>query len=327
MKTKIVYVLVSSSRDIYLEQAYISMYSVKYYMPDAYIILLVDKQTEETLVDVRKKETKYVDEIISVSIKGNYTPQQRSRILKTSVRKYIVGDFLFLDTDTIVVKPLSEIDYIEADIAACWDSHTTFDLNPYRSICIEHGKILQWPIEKEKIYFNSGVIYVKDNEKTHEYYELWHKNWLEGCKNKVNMDLPAFAKTNYILNHPVQTLDNVWNCELKHGVKYLKEAKIVHYLCTNISKNNDRQVFILNEKSVFLDIIANNGEIPLLIKDTIVDPFQGLSSVTHLFSGNDLFFLQSDIFLLIYRFKESLIIRGIDKLIGMCKFFIKKILR
>ena len=28
MKTKIVYVLVSSSRDIYLEQAYISMYSV-----------------------------------------------------------------------------------------------------------------------------------------------------------------------------------------------------------------------------------------------------------------------------------------------------------
>ena len=132
---------------------------------------------------------------------------------------------------------------------------------------------------------------------------------------------------NYMLNHPVQTLDNVWNCELKHGVKYLKEAKIVHYLCTNISKNNDRQVFILNEKSVFLDIIANNGEIPLLIKDTIVDPFQGLSSVTHLFSGNDLFFLQSDIFLLIYRFKESLIIRGIDKLIGMCKFFIKKILR
>ena len=114
---------------------------------------------------------------------------------------------------------------------------------------------------------------------------------------------------------------------MKHGVKYLKEAKIVHYLCTNISKNNDRQVFILNEKSVFLDIIANNGEIPLLIKDTIVDPFQGLSSVTHLFSGNDLFFLQSDIFLLIYRFKESLIIRGIDKLIGMCKFFIKKILR
>lgn len=39
------------------------------------------------------------------------------------------------------------------------------------------------------------------------------------------MDQPAFAKTNYMLNHPVQTLDNVWNCELKHGVKYLKEAK------------------------------------------------------------------------------------------------------
>lgn len=56
MKTSIVYVLVSSSKDIYLEQAYVSMYSAKYYMPDSHIILLTDKITEKTFVGVRKKK-------------------------------------------------------------------------------------------------------------------------------------------------------------------------------------------------------------------------------------------------------------------------------
>ena len=56
MKTKIVYVLVSSNNDIYLEQAYVSMYSVKYYMPDAHITLLTDKLTEATFIGIRKKE-------------------------------------------------------------------------------------------------------------------------------------------------------------------------------------------------------------------------------------------------------------------------------
>lgn len=326
MRTKIVYVLVSSSQDIYLEQAYISMYSAKYYMPDVHITLLTDKQTEKTFTDTRKAETKYADEIISVNIEESYTPQQRSRILKTSARKYVKGDFLFIDTDTIITKPLYEIDCIEADIAACWDTHAPFAENPYRSICIKHGKILKWPIEKEKTYFNSGVIYVKDNERTHQFYELWYKNWLDGHKRKVNMDQPAFAKTNYMLGHPVKTLDDIWNCELKHGIRFLKDAKIVHYLCTNISKGNDKQVFILNEKNTFLNIRKSNGEIPSQIKRVIINPFEGIASITHVFAGNDIHFLQSDLFLTIYRYKDTLVISLLNKVISICKNTIKKIL-
>ena len=326
MKTKIVYVLVSSSQDIYLEQAYISMYSVKYYMPDAHIILLTDTQTKTTFTNVRKEETKYADEIISINIGEGYTPQQRSRILKTTVRKYIEGDFLFIDTDTIITKPLYEIDFIDADIAACWDTHSSFIENPYRTRCIKHGKILKWPIEQEKVYFNSGVIYVRDSKLTHQFYELWNKNWLEGHKKNVNMDQPAFAKTNYMLGHPVKTLDDTWNCELKHGIRYLKEAKIVHYLCTNISKGNDKQVFILNENKTFLNIRKNNGKIPEQVIKTIKDPFEGIAPITHVFAGNDIYFLQSDLFLLIYRYKDTLIISFLNKLIKNCKDIIKKMI-
>lgn len=315
MKTSIVYVLVSSPKDIYLEQAYVSMYSAKYYMPDSHIILLTDKITEKTFVGVRKKEIKYADEIISIDIDDKYSAQQRSRILKTSVRKYIKGDFLFIDTDTIIVKPLYDIDSIEADIAACWDTHALFSSNPYRSMCLEHGKKLNWPIEKEKIYFNSGVLFVKDNATTHNFYELWHKNWLEGYQKKVYMDQPSFAKTNYMLNHPVKTLNDIWNCELKHGIRYLKDAKIVHYLCTNISTANNKQVFILNEKDIFLDIIKNDGTISDIIKETIIDPFKGIASITHIFAGNDLLFFNTGVFSIIHKHKNSCIIKILNKLI------------
>lgn len=321
MKTKIVYVLVSSSKDIYLEQAYISMYSVKYYMPDAHITLLTDKQTEATFTNVREKELKYTDEIISIDIDNKYSAQQRSRILKTSVRKYIKGDFLFIDTDTIIVKPLYDIDLIEADIAACWDTHAPFLLNPYRRMCLEHGKKLKWPIDKEEIYFNSGVIYVKDSKIAHEFYDLWNKNWFDGCKKKVFMDQPSFAKTNYMLNHPIKTLDDIWNCELKHGIRFLKDAFIVHYLCTNVSKNNDHQVFLLNEKQIFLDIIQNDAEIPSIINEVIKDPFKGIYRITHIFAGNDLYFFHSELFSFIYKYHDTFIFKVTNLIITKLKLF------
>ena len=45
MKTKIVYVVVSDEHDIYLEQACLSMHSLRLYNPDAMITVVLDKHT------------------------------------------------------------------------------------------------------------------------------------------------------------------------------------------------------------------------------------------------------------------------------------------
>ena len=37
---KYVYALVSSATDYYLEQAFVSMFSLKHHMPDAYVVLM-----------------------------------------------------------------------------------------------------------------------------------------------------------------------------------------------------------------------------------------------------------------------------------------------
>ena len=289
----ILYVLVSSPSDIYLEQAYISMHSLRYYMPNAYIVLLTDSATKRSFTGIRKEETKYADEIIAIDLDADkYNGQQRSRILKTSARKHIKGDFLFIDCDTIIAKPLDDIKDIDADIAACWDTHSLFKDNPYRDMCIEHAKLIGWNVEDEKEYFNSGVIYVKDSPIAHKFYDLWNKNWFEGLEKEVKMDQPSFALTNHQMNHVVKVMPDVWNCELKHGIRYLKDAYVVHYLCTNTSQFQTKQLFLLNEKEV-LQEVKRTGSISEDIQKTIEDPFYGLAEVTHVFAGEDIYFFHT----------------------------------
>ena len=290
MKTHFVYVLTSTENDIYLEQAYVSMFSLKHYMPEAHIVLLTDSTTQSTFTGIREKEIRFADEIIAIDLDAQkFNGQKRSRILKTSVRKYIKGDFLFIDCDTIITKPLDGLEEIDAEIAACWDTHSLFKDNPYRDLCVRHAKLLGWDVEQEEEYFNSGVIYVKDTPLTHQFYDQWNKNWFNGETRGVNMDQPAFALTNFQMGHVVKVLPDIWNCELKHGIKFLKDANIVHYLCTNASKRQDKQLFIMNEKNTLLKI-KENGDISSDIVDTIKDPFKGIARLTYCFAGEDVYY-------------------------------------
>lgn len=292
MKTKVVYVLVSSDKDIYLEQMYVSMYSLRFYNPNAYVVLLTDSQTAMTFTGRRKEMTKYADEIVKIELDSSLNGQQKSRQLKTSIRNRIDGDFLFIDCDTIITRDISCIDETSVSIAACRDTHSSFIDNPYRDMCLKDGQLLGWPIEGEKDYFNSGVIYVKDNSETREFYRRWNENLNLGYSKKVYMDQPSFAKTNYEMGHIVRHLDDIWNCELKHGIRYLKDAFIIHYLCTNVSTSHDKQLFILNEEDVLLEV-KRTGDISEQIKETIVDPFKGIAEITHCFAGEDVYFFKT----------------------------------
>ena len=98
MKTKIIYVLVSNENDCYLEQALVSIYSLRLYNPDANLLLLVDEETSRTLENgIRKLILNYVSKLVIVDVPFHYSKQQKSRYIKTSLRSQVIGDFLFID--------------------------------------------------------------------------------------------------------------------------------------------------------------------------------------------------------------------------------------
>ncbi len=290
MKTKLLYVLVSDCSDVYLEQAHISICSAKYYMPDCHVTLLVDDKTDSAMDDNRKKIVQNVDEYVVAPLPQGLSAHVRSRLLKCGARKYVKGDFLYIDTDTIVVKPLYEIDDVDSSIAATLDSHCLFQDNPYRDMDVALCNKLGFHVEDESVFFNGGVLYVKDNKDGHAFYDMWLDEWKKGLEKGVNKDQPALAKTNSQLGHIVKRIDDTWNCEFIHGMRFLKDAKIVHYLTTN-SKGKDKQPFILKDLSSYdllkkdLDNVKNDFYMSL-----IKDPFLGINHLTTIVSGSEVYF-------------------------------------
>ncbi|SHL48490.1 glycosyltransferase [Fibrobacter sp. UWEL] len=285
MKTKFLYTLVSSENDCYLEQAFLSMASLKYNNPEAKIILLVDQVTNSSFHDNRKKLLSYVDELKVIDVDRESSAFFRSRFIKTNARNLVEGDFLYIDSDTIITKSLNDIDQCQYEIAACQDSHVPFNLNPYKATCKKHAELLNWDLNDDVTYFNSGVIYVKDTQNTRDFYKLWHKEWLSGTKSKVFMDQPSFAKANHIMGDSIRMLDDIWNCELKYGMQFLKDAKIVHYLCSNKNIHSINNVFLLNDQNYF-ESIKKNCSITDNIKQLFTDPFKGIVSGTTLINNS-----------------------------------------
>lgn len=294
MKTKIIYVVVANKDSIYLEQAYVSVWSLKYYNPDVHVTFVMDDRTKTYWDACGYDELKtLVDDIIVKKFDDNATNHYRSRWLKTSLRMLVKGDYLFLDTDTIVQRDISDIDLIDHNICACWDTHSLFKTNPYSKLGINDVKKLGIDISNEDYYYNSGVIYVKDTTEAYEFYTLWNSNYNKGVSKGVVMDQPSFAISNITLNYPVKKLSDYWNCELKHGIRWLKDAYIIHYLCTNTSHNADCQFFWLNDRNAFREI-KETSQIPLKIKEIINDPFKGIAEITHCFAGTDIYFFRTN---------------------------------
>lgn len=293
MKTKLVYVVVSTAKDYYLEQAYLSMYSAKKVMPDCHIVMLTDTTTQATLTGTRAKEVQYADDVVAVDLDPErYNGQKRSRILKTSVRNHIDGDFLFIDSDTVVVKPLDVIDEFPHELGLVRDTHATLADSPFYDFHLIEGEIFGFPIAQERDYFNTGVIYVKDTPAMHEFYRQWNANLLRGHEKGVTMDQPSFAFTNYTLGHVAHHLDDVWNVQFKYAMKYIAAGKILHYLCTNKSANAEEQLFILNDLAVF-EHIKESGEVPEFLDALIADPFTAVAACTHSFAGRDVWFFHT----------------------------------
>lgn len=243
MNTKIVYCVISNLKDYYLEEAWASAFTMKYYNPSAHICLVCDQNTKaEIMNSYRRKSLEYIDEVIAVEVDENLTNMQRSRWIKTNLRNLIQGDFLFLDTDTIITSDISEIDDFNFDIGAVLDWHKhTRELKdiPFYSENFEKTikNIFGIKLKEETDVFNSGVMYVKDNASTYNFYKRWNELWDCGRKKGMSRDQPSLAVTCEELNYPITEISGIYNAQMKMSPKYVASAKILHTFSGNYVSN------------------------------------------------------------------------------------------
>lgn len=229
---KYVYVLTSNETDYYCEQCIISMISLLKHNPSAELVLLVDNQTHKTLTGFRAEALRFTSETIVENFPDTVTQKVRSRLLKTSIRRLVKGKFLFIDLDTVVCDRLDMIEEIQTDVAMVLDKHVCISehymyMYMYMNM---NAKRMGYSVGYEDKHFNSGVIYVNDTEKAYHFFDLWNKLYLETLEKGIDIDQTALNEANVRENGIIQEIDGIWNVQINCGLKYLSEAKIIHYL-------------------------------------------------------------------------------------------------
>ena len=295
MKTKIVYTLISSDKDFFTEQTLISMYSLKMHNPDAHIALLIDNATFASFIGKRERIKEYVNEFIIVKVPEEFNAKERSRFIKTSIRQNISGDYLYIDNDTIIRDSLSEIDDFQFDLGAVLDYHAKLDeRKPHMKSNIElYLKKTKKEFWGSNYYFNSGVMYVKDKEITHKFYEAWHKMWnIDRIHYNLYMDQAVLAQINVKMCNVITELSGIYNCQflIPTSAPYFLKPKIIHYLCTAA------RAFILNSDSVLKEVKEKG--ITEKIKYIIKNPQETLLENSHIISEADFNLMMSPMGLL-----------------------------
>lgn len=291
MNTKIVYCTVSGSEDMYLAQAFISIYSARRYNPSATIILLVDKPTF-VVIEKRFKNLKgYATNIIWVDVPEHLSKMERSRYLKTTMREQVDGDFLYIDTDTIVTCDLSEIDHADFEVGSVLDRHARISVHVLSEKIRNDLRAVNMSLDDLKgKYFNGGVLFVKDTPNAHELFAKWYKTWEEVRHTGRPIDQPPLARANMECGYIIHEMDGEWNCQLSDNfLNCFHDAKILHYFASN--SGSPYKMY----ESCFYKEVMTKDEIPQSVKEAVENPKEFFKPKHRVIHNDDVDFMLTNI--------------------------------
>ena len=267
MKTQIVYALIASEHDTFIEEIWVSVYSLRLYDKDREVRVCCDASTAER-IKLFPRLMAMLTEVIIIPTPDSYDAKHRSRHVKTLIREYVKGPFLYIDTDTVICGTLEYIDNLKYDIAGVPEGNISFSKNLFRAGILSRIKnTFGIDASKHPHWINGGVIYAADNDFTHKFYRHWHENWEWSSRNKsMSQDMPALLKAEMDMNFVMDELPGYYNAQPFMSMQYYGEARIIHYVHTYFPKDQSFCPFL--DKSIYQDI-HEAGDITPEIAETI----------------------------------------------------------
>ena len=301
MKTKAVYIIESEETDLYFEQAWVSAWSLKHHNPDMSVTFVVDPDTYVNMHGCyRAKAMALTDDTLMVKVPEEYTCTARSRWMKTTLRKHVKGDYLFLDADTIVCGSLEELDKQEGDVAMVLDAHQRLSENCRRKVILQRvAEVAGREITTDK-YYNTGVMLVKDTEPSHLLYDEWNKWWKTGMEKGLVTDQPSFAVAQQKYDI-VRQLDDIYHCQVKNSIKYLAEAVVIHFFCIGNATQAPNPFY--NDK--IYKRIKEYGELDKTLKSMVLTCKSQYELPTYVMSGKEIKIKNSSTFHLLELLNED----------------------
>ena len=272
MKLQLVYVLISSESDFFLEEFWVSLFSLRRFHPKDKVVVLTDHPTAERVRD-RPQLASMITDLKIIDLPDDYDGRLRSRTLKTSVRNLIDGDFMTIDTDTVICGSLDEVDNLPVkNIGMVPEMHGPFKNHiTYKFITNELKRIYGTDVSDAPYWFNSGCMLVRDNEFTREFFKKWNEEWKVATFQKnASSDQRPLLKVDHDYGYIIECLPDTFNCQVALSIQYLHEAKILHFWHMKDDFFLDLSYSPFTSKYVYKQVKQNKDitpEIVFLIKD------------------------------------------------------------
>lgn len=231
MKTPVLYVLTSTDNDLYLEELWVSLYSLHHFNKEVVAKVLSDSDTVER-IKAKPELAKMITELLPINVPQEYPSKEKSRYIKTNIRNLVQGDFLFIDTDTVICAPLDEIDSLPVkNIGMVPELHGPFREHlTYKFTVADTKRIFDVDASDSPYWFNSGCMLVRDNDFTREFFGKWQENWKYSAFQKGNSsDQRALLKTDHDYGYIIESIPDVYNAQIAMSIKWFYEAKIIHF--------------------------------------------------------------------------------------------------
>jgi lipopolysaccharide biosynthesis glycosyltransferase len=222
-----VYVVCSEGNDFFAEMAAVSLSSLRMVSPFASVTVLIDKQTasiNSSAVSALRSSSSFK----IIDCPGS-DALARSRYLKTHLRKFVNGRFIFLDSDTIVLRSPDPIWEMDCDVAAVPDLSLSGKPLSSSEALPELFAKLEWTLRPGP-YLNSGVIYFSDSAAAYEMGEVFCSAWFVFQKTTGKMnDQPAFNFAVSKVNPKLTVLPLSYNAQISMNAMTNRDAIIIHY--------------------------------------------------------------------------------------------------
>jgi hypothetical protein len=228
MSIKVCYVVTCSEWDMYTKMLYISASAVRRLYPAAQVVLVTD--TAGASFARRKDYPLFglLTEVMEASDAIGSDPLVRSRYLKTSLRQRVNGDFLFLDADTLPIRPFEQILQLGGAMAAADDRNRDYPYPHVPPHIKPHYRSLGWRLDVDR-YYNTGVLLFRDTSECHKLCDEWHRRWRHSAEQGVYYDQPAYNSAVNELGISVSTLQTRFNAMVDADPALAKGAAILHF--------------------------------------------------------------------------------------------------
>lgn len=226
---KFCYVLSCPDDSPYRAMTYLSMAALRRLYPSASIILLLDQNTLPEDSRNRFDLRTFASSMLKVDCpQGNAS--FRSRFIKTQLRALLNGKLLFLDSDSLPLRPFDELFSIKEDFAAALDRNAGCPShNCSRSWTEPLYHKLNWKFPPKR-YYNSGVMYFNDTEAARRLGDLWHQEWIKSSSAAGEYrDQPSLNHCLDVSDLRVRTLSIRYNAVVDVAPVFFHHAKILHF--------------------------------------------------------------------------------------------------